>query len=211
MTRKNEIDYDEHSRTIWLYDDISSDNILKYIQALNELSILCLSEDRFQLPIGFTLTNEQEKKAYNNVCELNKIFNKITIRINSNGGEAEAAFNLIDNIRTCSVPVDVIIEGKAFSSAAAVAICTTGNRFILQNSFIMLHSIQFEGEEGSFTSQQRHNENVYVEAMTNKLCKLISQRSKKTEKYIRKILNENKDFYFSAEECLTNGFCDYII
>ena len=64
---------------------------------------------------------------------------EINLLINSPGGNVHEMFGIIDYIESLDVKVNTICRGRAFSAAAIILLCGTGNRMISKRSTVMFH------------------------------------------------------------------------
>lgn len=64
----------------------------------------------------------------------------IYIHINSYGGCIFSAFNAVDMIKACSVPIYSIIEGCAASAGTIMSVCAE-KRFIRPNAYMLIHQL----------------------------------------------------------------------
>ncbi len=65
---------------------------------------------------------------------------RITVIINSNGGEAGALRTIYNSMRLSQKPVDTVNIGNCYSAACAIFAGATGKRYAYQDSHFMIHS-----------------------------------------------------------------------
>ncbi len=67
----------------------------------------------------------------------------IYLHINSFGGCIFSAFNAIDYIESCSVPIYTVIEGSTASAGTLISICGR-KRYIRKNAYMLIHQLSSE-------------------------------------------------------------------
>jgi ATP-dependent protease ClpP protease subunit len=67
----------------------------------------------------------------------------IYLHINSFGGCIFSAFNAIDYIESCSIPIYTVIEGSTASAGTLMSICGK-KRFIRKNAYMLIHQLSSE-------------------------------------------------------------------
>jgi ATP-dependent Clp protease protease subunit len=130
----------------------------------------------------------------------------VTLMINSNGGDVYEALGIIDYISTLSVPVNVIVRGRAMSAAAMILCCGTGVRAASKSSTIMLHEVSAEifGKSADIKANAEH-----IDYIEDEFFKLMSVKTNQNDEFWRKSCR--KDFYMNAEKALEFGIIDKII
>ena len=130
----------------------------------------------------------------------------INIIVTSGGGCAYEMFGIIDYIKTLSVPVNVIVRGRAMSAAAMVLVSATGKRYASKHSTIMIHegnSIN-AGKASDLKAAGKHIHNI--ENMGNEI---LAESTKNNAKWWGE--NTRNDLYLTAEEALELGVIDQVI
>lgn len=143
---------------------------------------------------------------YENMDNSEKI---LTLYINSQGGDLNDAFALIDMMRNSNHPIRTIGIGNVMSSAFMIfASGTKGERYIGRNSSILCHqySDEIEAKHHDLKAQilegERVNERM-VELLVNSTD--LSRRSVKA-----KLLKET-DVWLSAHQMIELGIADHIL
>ena len=103
---------------IYFYTEVDRDSIQELIEALRETEIYCI----------------QLKRRLN----LKKV--PIYLHINSFGGCIFSAFNAIDYIKACTVPIYTIIEGSTASAGTLISVFGK-RRYIRPNAHMLIHQL----------------------------------------------------------------------
>lgn len=132
---------------------------------------------------------------------------EISVYINSPGGQAYAGFAMYDTIKHVKNEVVCINTGLAASAAAMLlAAGTKGKRYMLPNSFTMIHQV-LGGAEGQATDVEitaRH-----MVRLKEMYAKTIADSTGKELKTVMKDIE--RDNWMSAEESLKYGIVDKIM
>ncbi len=131
----------------------------------------------------------------------------IRLYINSPGGIVTSAFGIYDTIQHIKSEVTTICVGQAASAATVLlAAGTSGKRFSLPNSRIMIHQVM-GGAEGQQTDVEiRARE---MRRIKDKLNAILAKHTGKTEKQIEE--DTDRDYFMSADEAKKYGLIDKII
>ncbi len=130
----------------------------------------------------------------------------INLVLNSPGGDIHEMMGLIDYINSLRQPVNIIVRGKAFSAAAVVLACTSGQRMVSVNSTIMFHQPR-SMMEGKLTDVSATLE--YVHKIEQSVYELLAGRSNKDAIWWKD--NMRSDLYLSADEAKEIGVIDVVI
>jgi ATP-dependent protease ClpP protease subunit len=103
---------------IFFYTEVDRDSVQQLIEALRETEIYCI----------------QLKRRLN----LKKV--PIYLHINSFGGCIFSAFNAIDYIKSCTVPIYTIIEGSTASAGTLISVFGK-RRYIRPNAHMLIHQL----------------------------------------------------------------------
>lgn len=131
----------------------------------------------------------------------------IDIYINSGGGSVSAGLAILDVMNHVQCDVATTCVGMAASMATALlAGGTTGKRFTMPNSRIMIH--QTSGGYRGTVSDAR----IYLEEMNRCFETYVSVLAKRTGKDPDQIRKDcDRDFWMSADEALAYNIVDRII
>lgn len=130
----------------------------------------------------------------------------ITVLLNSDGGDIYEALGIVDFMKSCSVPINVVARGRAMSAAAFILCAATGLRCASKNTTIMVHDI-FTDLAGPM-SQIRNSVN-YADSINETVYDILADSTKRDKTFWKNICVN--DFYMSAENALELGLIDKII
>ena len=131
---------------------------------------------------------------------------EINLLINSPGGNVHEMFGIIDYIESLDVKVNTICRGRAFSAAAIILLCGTGNRMISKRSTVMFH------QTSSFLGGKMSDITAYldnVKTLESSVYELLAEKTKKDANWWKDKMRT--DLYLSAEELVHLGVVDQII
>ena len=148
--------------------------------------------------------------AENVICQLKVLEylnpnEDVQILINSNGGEVDAGFAIIDVMKLMNYKIETVVLGKAYSMAAVIA--SVGDvRKATKHSKIMIHqpSTGMSGKESDL--------NNYVKELSKTkklLVDILCESTKQSIDVIEKDMEH--DFYLSACEAKEYGILDEIL
>jgi ATP-dependent Clp protease, protease subunit len=129
----------------------------------------------------------------------------IWLHIYSYGGDLFAGFSVTDQLAMIKSPIYAVIEGICASAATLIALPCT-KRYILPNSFMLIH--QLSSLVWGTHEQFKDEMNLQQKAM-ERLVKFYARRARVTEEEIRSMLT--RDFWMDAETCVEMGFVDEIL
>ena len=123
----------------------------------------------------------------------------IKMLINSPGGLV--ANGLWDVMKTVTTPIDVIVNGSAYSMAAGFTICTSGKRFATLNSTIMIH--EHNGATGIKVGDGLNRAKDEEVRMYKELC---SKMAKATGRPLEEVIKDtSRDFFVNPLEAILYG------
>ena len=131
----------------------------------------------------------------------------IDLYINSPGGSVTAGLAIYDTIQTVSCDVKTFCLGQCASMGAVLlAAGTSGKRFALPHSRIMIHQ-PWGGAEGTAADIEiQSREILRLRSMLNNiLARHTGQTLKKIER------DSNRDFFMSASEAVEYGLADVVV
>jgi len=135
----------------------------------------------------------------------------IPLVIDSDGGCVYALFSIFDAIDACKLPIATIVEGKAFSAAAALFTAgTEGYRYIGPNATIMIHdiiSIPPSGKTGEIKVDAKETERLN-EAMLERMSKNCGHKKDYFSKAVHHL--GHSDWYLDAKECKQRNIANHI-
>jgi ATP-dependent Clp protease protease subunit len=137
----------------------------------------------------------------------------IIISINSDGGDLDATFAIIDEILGVQyegINVYTIAAGPAYSGGAGIlAMGTKGLRFVRPNQTVMLHPVSYglpHDYEGNSRALMHH-----YDKQTERYNKMIAKACGKSRKYKQFLKDIDKGLWLQAEEAIAYGIVDYML
>ena len=131
----------------------------------------------------------------------------ISLYINSPGGLVTAGLGIYDTMQYIKPDVSTLCIGQAASMGSfLLASGTKGKRFSLPNSRIMVHQPS-AGYQGQATDIEIHAKEIL--ALKNRLNKIYSKHTKKSEEEIKKALE--RDNFMTPSEAKTFGLIDEVV
>jgi len=133
---------------------------------------------------------------------------KITIEINSPGGDVSAGLAIIDTINIISAPVETVVCGLAASMAALIlASGSKGLRKALPHSTIMIHQ-----PLGGFGFSQASDIEIYAKNILKTKHTLNEILSHVCNRPLEEVERDtDRDYYMSSDEALAYGMIDEVI
>lgn len=131
----------------------------------------------------------------------------ISIYINSPGGEVYAGLAIYDTIRMIRPEVRTYCVGMAASMAAVLmAAGTTGKRYALPNSRIMIHqgSAGFRGNVPDIEIAARE-----TLTLTTKLTEILAEHTGQTFDKVK--ADTQRDYYMTGDEAKAYGLVDEVL
>lgn len=128
---------------------------------------------------------------------------EIKFYINSLGGEVHSGLAVYDCIRMMKAPVTTICIGTA-ASMGSILFLAGNKRQMMPNSRIMIHDPSFGG--GNLAGKKPHQIKTELDDLIEVqecLCKIIAERTGKSEEEIRELTKD--DTYFNADEAIEFG------
>jgi len=132
---------------------------------------------------------------------------EISFYINSPGGLVTSGLGIYDTMQYIKPPVSTLCIGQASSMGSfLLAAGEKGKRFSLPNSRIMVHQPS-AGYQGQATDIEIHAKEIL--ALKNRLNKIYSKHTKKSEEEIKKALE--RDNFMTPSEAKTFGLIDEVV
>lgn len=135
---------------------------------------------------------------------------RITIYINSYGGDIYGYLAMRDLIKRAAKEVITVVVGKAMSAGALLAVSAPrGSRYAGPQSKFLIHQVQSYGLGGSGVDVSIKAE--HVNELNNTILRNLADDTGKTLNFWKSIyLDKNVDHIFSAEEALNMGIVDHL-
>lgn len=137
---------------------------------------------------------------------------KITIIINSFGGNVDCGFAIYDLLSMCHFYTTTVAIGCC-ASMATILFSLGNKRYITPNSIIVVHSTCYNSENIRISQAEALEKLNDTKADNQKIirCYLDSNNFKMTQGELKKIFESGKDYKLSAMEATRKGFATDII
>jgi ATP-dependent Clp protease protease subunit len=133
---------------------------------------------------------------------------KLTLIINSPGGDVHAAFALIDTMKASSIPIKTVGLGLIASCGFLIFIAgTKGSRILTPNTSILSHQYSWgsAGKEHELYARVKE-----FELSTRRMIEHYKKCIGMSEKQIREVLLPPQDVWLDANEAKKLKICDKI-
>ena len=133
---------------------------------------------------------------------------KLTLIINSPGGDVHAAFALIDTMKASTIPIKTVGLGLIASCGFLIFIAgKKGQRILTPNTSILSHQYSWgsDGKEHELYARVKE-----FELSTKRMIEHYKKCIGMTEKKIKEVLLPPQDVWLSSEEARKLKICDKI-
>ncbi len=133
---------------------------------------------------------------------------KLTLIINSPGGDVHAAFALIDTMKASTIPIKTVGLGLIASCGFLIFIAgKKGQRILTPNTSILSHQYSWgsDGKEHELYARVKE-----FELSTKRMIEHYKKCIGMTEKKIKEVLLPPQDVWLSADEARKLKICDKI-
>ena len=159
---------------IYFYNEVTRETIGELINIINEV--------------------EQENKIMSFKMKIPDI--PIYLHINSYGGCIFSAFNIIDTIKSCSVPIYSIIEGCAASAATLMSV-VCDKKYIRKNAYMLIHQLS-SGCWGKMCEMEDEIENL--KDFMDKIRNIYIEHTSIPKKELNELLKH--DLWLNSNKCI---------
>jgi ATP-dependent protease ClpP protease subunit len=165
---------------IYFYSEVNRSSVHELIQLIREAEEYCIVTRR--------ATSIKNLPIY--------------IHINSFGGCIFSAFNAIDYIEACSVPVYTIIEGATASAGTLISVCGK-KRYIRPNAHMLIHQLSSEcwGKMSEIEDEYNNLKHLMVRIKLH-----YKKHTSLPDKELRKLLKH--DLWLHSDKCIEYGLTD---
>ena len=165
---------------IYFYSEVDRNSVHELINLLKEAEEYC-----------FTISRMTTSKLL-----------PIYLHINSFGGCIFSAFNAIDYIQACKVPVYTIIEGSTASAGTLISICGK-RRYIRPNAHMLIHQLSSEcwGKMSEIDDQYNNLKDLMI-----RIKSLYKENTSIPDRELRKLLK--KDLWLNSDKCVEYKLVD---
>lgn len=168
---------------IYFYSEVNRDSIYDLATLINEV--------------------EEENRALSFKMKIEDI--PIYLHINSYGGCVFSAFNIIDVIQSCSVPIYSIVEGCAASAGTLMSI-VCDKKYIRKNSYMLIHQLS-SGCWGKMCEIEDEVENLTD--FMDKIKQIYMENTRIPKKELTELLKH--DLWLNSDKCLKYQLAEEIM
>ena len=184
-------------RLIGLYGEVTEDNAAETTYSLMALKELGKKEE---------LLDPEDSES-----ETVTTYEPMNFIVSTWGGSAVDMFSIYDIMRMVRDDCDISTLGLGKVMSAGVLLLaagTKGQRRIGKNCRVMLHGVT-SGQHGNISDLE--NEMAEAKWTQERLVTCLTEETKMTKRYIKKVLAKRMNVYFTAEEAVDLGIADEII
>ncbi len=150
------------------------------------------------------LIKEAEEESILTSYKLNIDEIPIYIHISSYGGSVFAAFNAIDIIQACKVPIHTIIDGATASAGTLISIMGK-KRYIRPNAQMLIHQLS-SGCWGKMSEIEDEYKNL--QQLMERIREFYREKTKIPKKELNDLLKH--DLWLNKDKCLKYGLVDEV-
>lgn len=131
----------------------------------------------------------------------------ITIKLNCLGGDVYNAWAIVSRIQASPCPIYIDAYGTVMSAATMIFLAGKKRRVSRYCEF-MFHQTQVSEMQGSLS--QIENATKSMKREEEMYCKFLSENSKKSVQWWKKMLSLRKDIFLTAEQVIKLGIAEEI-
>jgi len=132
---------------------------------------------------------------------------KITVRINSSGGDVFVAQALYTNLKNHKAKITVIIDGIAASAATIIAMA--GDKIIIPTNAMMMIHDPMVGIMGYFNAEELEKKAIALEKVKKSIMNAYLSKVSIDEEELYKMMREES--WLTADDCVEKGFADEVM
>lgn len=134
----------------------------------------------------------------------------IPVIVDSYGGQVYALLSMIDIIKALPIPIYTIASGKVMSCGSILfAMGAKGHRYFGPKATMMIHEVAscVCGKNNEIQADAKE-----VKRLNHLIMEMVSEYCGHEKDFIEKRIHKkgHADWYLTADEVKTNGFCDFI-
>jgi ATP-dependent Clp endopeptidase proteolytic subunit ClpP len=183
-------------------DDDAYDSIEKSIKRINNHIYFYSEVTRETIFALIMHIKEAEEETLITSIKLHLETIPIFLHINSKGGSVFDAFNAIDVIQSCRMPIHTIIEGATASAGTLISVVGK-KRYITKNAFMLIHQLS-SACWGKMSEIEDEFENL--QELTEKIKEVYSENTKIPKKELSNLLQH--DLWLNSSKTLKYGLAD---
>ena len=134
----------------------------------------------------------------------------IPIIIDSYGGQVYSLMSMIADIKSSSLPVATIVQGKAMSCGAILfSFGHEGMRYMDEDATVMIHDVS---SMGWGKVEEIKADAAEAERLNKKIFHMMAQNCGKNKKYFLDLIHEkgHADWYLDSDECLEHNLVNKV-
>ncbi len=132
-------------------------------------------------------------------------YDHLVLYIHSTGGDAYAAFSVMDHIDALKIPVHTVADGLC-CSAATLILLAGKKRLMKKHSRLMIHQVSSATEASKHSDIQ--DEMKHLNGLMYQMKTIYLERTGITRKRLRTMMK--RDIYIDVHQCLKYGIIDSI-
>ncbi|MGL5715641.1 MAG: ATP-dependent Clp protease proteolytic subunit [Paraclostridium sp.] len=132
---------------------------------------------------------------------------RIVLHIACPGGVLMPTFALVHTIQNSKIPIDCVVTYA--HSAATLVVMACRYRSMLSMGDLGFHDVHVEYRMDRVTTQERNL--MQSQKLRDAVAEYYIKHSKMSREAVYSILNSDRDWYKSADECLELGIIDKIL
>jgi ATP-dependent Clp protease, protease subunit len=133
---------------------------------------------------------------------------RITVLINSPGGEVFSGFAIYDTLRFLSAPVITVVTGLAASMGSIIALAPEkGRRYSLPNAKFLIHQPLMTGYQGRATDLEIQATEILRDR--ERIIQIYAQNTGKKPEEIA--VDIERDKWLTAQQALDYGLIEHIV
>ncbi len=143
-------------------------------------------------------------RVVSELLSLQAQYDKIDVRINSNGGDVFSGIAIYNALRTSKADITIYVDGVAASIAGIIALCGKP-LYMSPYAKLMLHAVS-DGTWGNASALRQTA--TMMETLQGDLARMIAQRCGLDAQEVTARYFDEKDHWISAEEAVTMKLAD---
>jgi ATP-dependent Clp endopeptidase proteolytic subunit ClpP len=151
--------------------------------------------------------NEQSALELNTMLRRmeRQCFSHLVLYIHSTGGDAYAAFSIMDHIDALDVPVHTVVDGLCCSAATLILLAGKRRR-MKKHARLMIHQVSSANDASKHSDIK--DEMRHLDGLMQQMKKIYLERTGISHKRLRNMMR--RDIYINVDQCLKYGIIDSI-
>ena len=148
--------------------------------------------------------NSSSANIVSELIDLESRYNKIDVRINSEGGSVYSGIAIVNAFRNSKADITIYVDGIAASMASVIALCGKPV-FMSKYARLMLHSVH-GGAYGTTDDLKQIIDQM--NSLEDTICEIIAGRMEKSKEDIKNQYFDGTDHWIKSDEALSLGLID---